>query len=186
LWLCALCAFSRQTVLRCFQWKAGPHWVSFPPRSPRLCAILKRLSRRAESAEQAKGAWRAEESVVQFPLVVAGRPMALPPQKQRLQKSPKRRLTKIRNYGLISYVSQRNSFQGRPADQAGGTGNSPREVCAQSYTSYLSFMSHPCPPANPTPSLKNPAKLPFGSRSNKGQSRSIKVNKGEKIHTQSF
>ena len=123
----------------------------------------------AESAEQAKGAWRAEESVVQFPLVVAGRPMTLPPQKQRLQKSPKRRLTKIRNYGLISYVSQRNSFQGRPADQAGGTGNSPREVCAQSYTSYLSFMSHPCPPANPTPSLKNPAKLPFGSRSNEGE-----------------
>jgi hypothetical protein len=45
--------------------------------------------------------------------------------------------------------------------------------------SFLSFTSHQYPPANQAPSLKNPAKPPFWSRSNKGQSRSIKVNKGE-------
>ena len=54
------------------------------------------------------------------------------------KKTPKSRLTKIRNYGLISYVSQRNSFQGRRADPAGagagarGTGNSPRPACGPS------------------------------------------------------
>jgi hypothetical protein len=45
--------------------------------------------------------------------------------------------------------------------------------------SFLSFTSHQYPPANQAPSLKNPAKPPFWSRSNQGQSRSIKVNKGE-------
>jgi hypothetical protein len=90
--------------------------------------------------------------------------LGLPQQKQGLKKPPKSRLTKIRHYCTISYVSQQNSDQGCRADQAGagagagGMGNSPKAACGLSYTSYLSFMSHQCPAADPAPFLKKPAK----------------------------
>jgi len=101
---------------------------------------------------------------------------AFPQPKQDLKKSPKSRLTKIRNYDLISYVSQQNSYQGRPGDAAGagagGMGNSPRAACAQSFAS-LSFMSHQYPPANPASSLKKPGKNSlFGAVP-------VKVNEGQ-------
>jgi hypothetical protein len=59
------------------------------------------------------------------------------------KKPPKRRLTKISTYGLISYVSQQNSYQrrlGSPADAgagAGGTGHSPRAALGPSYASHF-------------------------------------------------
>jgi hypothetical protein len=61
---------------------------------------------------------------------------AFPRQNQGLKKTPKRRLTKISTYCLISYVSQQNSSQlrlGCPAGAgAGGMGNSPRAACSRS------------------------------------------------------
>jgi hypothetical protein len=188
--------------------------------------------------------------VVQFLYVAAGRVGPSRGQSRASKESPKRRLTEIRNYCLISYVSQQNSDQGRPAGPAGasvrmaGMGNSPRAVCGPSFArhtvkvahchqdstiddgrilnaksrrcegarSFLflaslqlrafalndpcfireisrfgigtvqlfliaarrvvscsSFMSRQSPPANPAPSLKNPAKLTSGSRSNEGE-----------------
>ena len=90
-------------------------------------------------------------------LVAAGRIGYSRSKSRASKKSPKSRLTKIRNYGLISYVLQRNSFQGRRADPAGagagagGTGNSPRAAFGPS----LGFMPHQYLPANPAISAKN-------------------------------
>ena len=103
---------------------------------------------------------RSPKSVVQFFLVAAGRVGHFRSQSRASKKPPKTWLTKIRPYGLISYVSQRNSYQGRRADQAGagagagGRGNSPRVASGPSFASCLSFTSHQYHPANPAPSLK--------------------------------
>ena len=88
---------------------------------------------------------------------------------------PKKALTEIRTYGLVSYMSHPNSDQGRLAEQAGAragagaTGNRSPSLCGPSSASHASFMSHPHPPANLESSLKNPAKLPFRSLSNEGR-----------------
>jgi hypothetical protein len=65
--------------------------------------------------------------------------------KNRASKSPpKRRLTEIRNYGLISYVSKQNSSQGRRGDAAvaGGTGNNPPVACDPSSILHSGKVAH--------------------------------------------
>ena len=64
--------------------------------------------------------------------------------------SKRSRSTEIRNYGLISYVSQQNSYQGRPGDpadagaSAGGTGKSARVSCGPSFREdFFSALSAP-------------------------------------------
>jgi hypothetical protein len=125
--------------------------------------------------------------MVQFFSFAAGRVGHSRGKSRASKKYPKSRLTKISIYGLISYVSQRNSYQGRGADQAGagagacGTGNSPKAACGRSFASYLSLMSHPRPLANPALPAKNSLLGAVPMKAAKGKSRQIKVKKIKKI-----
>jgi hypothetical protein len=63
-------------------------------------------------------------------------------QSTEIVEEPKKGLTEFRNYGLISYMSHRNSSQGRPGSPAGAGGRAGRAGNIPPSSSRPSFALH--------------------------------------------